>query len=210
MPTEHEIQERFEELPADVQHAIQSTDMAAALTAFGGAHNLHVDQMGALEDEALLVMLGFTSPAAFPARLRAALNVSEADAAAIAGEISERLFMPIRDSMRTYIEARLKKQAAGEKNAPPPSQPPAVRTPPPVPALPSKPAAQVAAPAEPEREALSTPAGGKTIMPSTVLPTVHPADQALAAAKITLPATQTITISDKKNYSVDPYREPVE
>src|SRR5690348_3202956 len=107
MPSEQDISERFGDLPVDVQQAIQSADMTSALKDIGANYQLHIDQLGSLEDEALLVMLGFSSPAAFPDRVAAALGMDKGTAAVIASDLSEKLFVPIRASMRAYMEARL-------------------------------------------------------------------------------------------------------
>lgn len=212
-PTDREIQERFDDLPRAVQDAIQSADMASALQAVGAGHGLHVDQLGSLEDEALLVMLGFSNPAAFPERVRASLGVDDNTSTSIAAEVSERLFMPIRAAMREYMEERLKRAEEQKtrgielptrsvktgfehsvSTAPAPTQPP------------------------PSTDIPET-GGGKTIMPSSTQPVLHPAEAMLAKPTVTTPAItdfsapgalQTPKTTAIKQYVVDPYHEPVE
>jgi hypothetical protein len=229
LPTDAQIQERFDDLPKLVQDAIQSADMPRALQDIGALHNLHINQLGALEDEALLVMLGFANPATFSERVQSALRVDESSAGAIAAEVSERLFVPIRHAMREYMEERLRH----------PAQSPALHAPPPViPSPPATPAAQphAAASAPPAASMISSfgarqvaaapqptviPAkgGGKTIMPPSAMPVVHPLD-----AMLTKPTMTTPTIADfsmpgalstpqtpaNKQYVRDPYREAIE
>jgi hypothetical protein len=60
---EKQVQARLAELPADVRAAIQSADFAKKMQAIGNGHRLHIDQLAALEDEVMLVMLGFADPA---------------------------------------------------------------------------------------------------------------------------------------------------
>lgn len=211
-PSDREIQERFDDLPHEVQQAIQSADMTAALTAVGSAHGLHIDQLGALEDEALLVMLGFGNPAEFPSAIQTALRLDADTADQVASEVSERLFVPIRTAMREYMEERLKRsaqrttsnaqQATGELSTPLGKtgfgRPPAVSSTP---------------------TAVPAAAGGKTILPSSASPVLHPIDAMLAKPTMTTPAItdfsapgalQTPKTPATKQYANDPYREPVE
>ncbi|MGH7141278.1 MAG: hypothetical protein ACREGH_01425 [Minisyncoccia bacterium] len=207
LPSQEEIQSRFGELPEDVKRAIQSADMAAALEEVGAAHGFHIDQLGALEDEALLVMLGFSNPADFPERVAGALHVDANTAAAVAGELSEKLFVPIRDSMRSFMEARAAKAETVRHPAAVESAPAAMRTAPPA-----------IAPA---------PGGGKTIMPQIVQPVPHPIDRALSETRIVLPTTTDLSPAPEaspapaaapaasqntpaQKPAVDPYREPIE
>jgi hypothetical protein len=220
MPSDQDIQSRFEELPEDVRQAVQSADMASALQAVGATHGLHVDQLGSLEDEALLVMLGFANPAQFPDAIKNALKIDDAAARDIAREVSERLFVPIRNSMRAYMDARLKKQS-GRAQSPTDSVPPAVRGIPvakiavTVAAVPTLASSSAIKPVTSNQQLVTSPApgGGKTIMPSGIMPTIHPFDHVLSSPIITTPTTTVISapLSDApKASTMDPYREPVE
>jgi hypothetical protein len=221
LPSDQDIQDRFDDLPQEVRAAIQSADMAAALQEVGQAHQLHLDQLGALEDETLLVMLGFANPAAFTASVKKALGADETTAAAVAEELSEKLFIPIREAMRGYMEARLKRSAQQTTNdqrltasAPAAARPAtndlqqtteAAAT---EPITNNKPLtiAQTEAPVAPT----PIPKEGKTILPSAIQPVLHPADEALLTPKITTPAiTDVRATSMPSRYSSDPYREPV-
>jgi len=178
--------------------------MTMALQSVGSAHGLHVDQLGALEDETLMVMLGFNNPAEFPAQVAATLNLDEQTAEAIARELSERLFIPIRNSMRAYMEAQLKKVS---EPAAAPSTPAAVT------------AAPQARPIAAQPAIIPTSGGGKIIMPVAVQPVLHPTDSPLTAVTVTVPqvtdfsapgALQAPSVPATQQYASDPYREPVE
>jgi len=101
-----QIQERFEELPVDVQRAIQSSDLEQKLQRVSTKHKLHIDQAGALGDEVRLVMLGFAAPDDFPQQLVEQLGLTTEQANALAQDVSNEIFVPIRESMQEFIEER--------------------------------------------------------------------------------------------------------
>jgi len=105
-----QIEARLAELPKDVQNAIASSDLEKRIAAVGTAHHLHIDQGGHLQDETLLVMLGFADPGAFPAALEQALGISKEVAEQLATEVSDQVFVPIRESMKAFMERRAAQQ----------------------------------------------------------------------------------------------------
>lgn len=115
-----QIEARLAELPADVQNAIGSSDLEAKLNAIGAKHQLHIDQIGYLQDETLLVMLGFADPTEFAPQLESNLKVPKAIAETLAREVTEEIFVPIRESMKTFTESqsRLEGTAASLEGAP--------------------------------------------------------------------------------------------
>lgn len=127
-----EIEKRLAELPEDVRNAVLSADLGRNVQAIGQAHHLHIDQIGKLEDETMLVMLGFFDPEQFNVQIEQQLLVPAADAAAIASEINTNIFLPIRESLKRFMEEK--------KDATPAV--PAVQTPPPMPAVVPTPAPQ--------------------------------------------------------------------
>jgi len=100
------ITKRLAELPADVRQAVESVDMGEKIRAIGARHGLHVDQLGALEDEIMLVMLGFADPGVFTERLEAGLHLSAEQAAQVTEEAVEQFFLPIRESMKHFMAAQ--------------------------------------------------------------------------------------------------------
>ena len=120
------IDQRLAELPENIRTAIESADLGRMLRVIGQEHNLHIDQIGKLEDETMLVMLGFFEPEQFNTQLEQQLLIPAADAAAIAGEVTTNIFLPIRESLKRFME---------EKRA----QTPVLVTPPPMPAVQTSP-----------------------------------------------------------------------
>lgn len=113
-----QIEQRLAELPADVQNAIASSDMEQKLNAIGAKHRLHIDQIGRLQDETMLIMLGFADMSTFDEALAKALAVPEEEANALAAEVSDQIFVPIRESMKAFAE---------KKTAAPPTSPEATK-----------------------------------------------------------------------------------
>lgn len=99
-----QVQKRMGELPEDVRRAIQSADFDKKLQDVATKHQLHIDQTGSLEDETLLVMMGFTQPAEFAKHIEEQARVPADKAAQIAGDISQQIFLPIRESMKKFME----------------------------------------------------------------------------------------------------------
>ncbi|MEK7108956.1 MAG: hypothetical protein AAB919_00775 [Patescibacteria group bacterium] len=102
-----QIKRRFEELPVVVRQAIQSSNLEAKLQDIGAKEGLHIDQIGDLQDETLLVMMAFTDPEEFPKQLEDRVHLPLEKATAIAEEIHKEIFMPIRESMKKYMEEKI-------------------------------------------------------------------------------------------------------
>src|SRR3989338_1030179 len=105
-----QIEERLAELPADVQNAIAASDMEQKLNAVGAKHHLHIDQIGYLQDETLLIMLGFAEMSTFAEALGKALSVPAEEAKMLAEEVSNQIFVPIRESMKGGVKAETLQQ----------------------------------------------------------------------------------------------------
>lgn len=225
-----QVQKRMAELPPDVHDAIISADFGKKVQAIGAKHQLHIDQVGALGDEVLLVMLAFSDPSEFVPNVVAQLHVSEDVANSIADEVSNEILRPIRESLRTFMEARAAQairealhqgisasHPAAESLDPTPIEPHPQQTPP-APVAPAP--VPVAAPVPILAEHPST----ETFVPTP--PVVLPiADTQLSQKTVTPPPTSTNTIPSTpmqpvtppaaapaptpRDYTTDPYHEPI-
>lgn len=214
------------ELPGDVREAVLSAQLGEHIQSIGQKHGLHIDQVGALEDETMLVMLGFFAPETFSDQIATQLQIPAADAAAIAQEVNEQIFLPIRESMKAFADSKrqpipaqetqesripIKISTEQEQNLPANS----------IPAVASQTVSQVIpqAPAPQGFAMGGTPATSEALSPVTVMPQqnqvtpptapsapMKEAEQMLTeptVAKPAEPATGPI-------YKADPYREPIE
>ena len=180
------IEARFEELPDDVQRAIKSADVDKKIRDIAAKHQLHIDQSGALGDEVLMAMMGFSDMAEFACNIAEHVKVPAEKAEAMAQDIGTTLFIPIRKSMQEFTEQRALQETilAQKREAP-------AQAPEPAPAVPVP--AKITAPAAPP----------PSFVPKPVVP--HPADMMLSQKTVTSappkpPAPQP--------YKADPYREP--
>ena len=238
--TKDQIEQRLAELPDDVREAVLSAELGNHVRTIGQAHGLHIDQIGKLEDETMLVMLGFFEPNQFNTQLEQQLLIPAADAATLAAEISEQVFAPIRASLEGFM--RTKRSETPDVRMPSSVSAPAVTEIPPtpiaitkidspapaitpsvsqVPTPPIQPISQPApvAPVIPPPVSISTPPSMPSPAPIPVVPPIT-APSMPAAEKMLTEKTAAIAptpaptphgdTSVKPIYKTDPYREPIE
>lgn len=109
MPPQHSeyeqaIAERFEALPEVVQNAILSADMEARLRELSEKHQLHVDKWGALQDEVMLALLGVRPAEDLQKNIREHADIPDEVAPALAADISQTIFEPIREELERELE----------------------------------------------------------------------------------------------------------
>lgn len=221
---EAQVQQRLSELPEEIRLAVQSADLDRKIQAIGQKHKLHIDQIGNLEDETLLVMLGFADPTEFMDQLVERASVTPVQASLISADVAHDIFMPIRESMRLWAERR--KSMKDTDSAPAPTAPASSVVMPS-----SKPVETPPAPV-----AIRTPAPAAPIVPPVAqtpaaapkpAPDLHAADAMLSQKQVSTPASATAaplaapaaapapqkpapSPAQPQNYKADPYREPVE
>src|SRR3989344_199460 len=185
-----EIQKKLEALPPDIRSFIYSADMSSVVQQIGQKHQLHVDQVGALEAEAAAAMIGITEREEFVENLTEALNIDTQRSTLIAKDVNDLLFVKIRESM---------KNTSSPSN---PAQKPEVRVSAPIPVPVS-----VAPVVTPPTPTTATPSTQTNPAPKPQVPLApHPHDLMLVEKTVTTPATPP----KPDNYKSDPYREPVE
>ncbi|MEI6864002.1 MAG: hypothetical protein WCK46_01340 [Candidatus Adlerbacteria bacterium] len=190
---QEKIKERLAELPQDVQDAVLSADMGTHIHSIGQKHGLHIDQIGKLEDETMLVMLGFFDADTFNQQIQDQLAIPAEDAAAIAGEVSDTVFAPIRESLKNFVTNKATPEKVEQNSALPAVQ---------IAPLPAVTA--LSAPAVASVPAISMPVAEKMLTEKTVV--VAPTMPAPALVQNT-PAQPT---TPRPIYKTDPYREPIE
>jgi hypothetical protein len=94
------IKERFNSLPESIQEVILSSDYENTLLELGKEHSLNVEQLGILERETTLVMMGLTNPDKFESELRHELNIDPQKVSDITKEINEKIFLKIRELLK--------------------------------------------------------------------------------------------------------------
>lgn len=74
--------------------------MTKAVQDIGSKHQLHIDQMGALEGEVAAAMIGVTKLEDLTANIAEALSIEEQKASEIAKSVNEDIFIKIRESVK--------------------------------------------------------------------------------------------------------------
>ena len=109
------IKEKFDSLPKEIQDIILSSNYQDSLLEIGRKYQLNVEQMGIMEQETTIAMMGLTPTTDFEKELTRELNIDSAKSSEIAKDISEKIFFKIREllkswSMGTEIELAPEKQ----------------------------------------------------------------------------------------------------
>ena len=116
--TQKKIEARLAELPQDIQEAVLSAELGSRIQTIGAMHQLHVDQVGTLEEEVMLTMLGFSNPATFAEQLMEELHTTPELAAQIAQDVTQSVFLPIRESMQSFMTAHPEGKSEEKTSAP--------------------------------------------------------------------------------------------
>ena len=94
------IKERFDALPKDIQEVILSSGYEETLLSIGNQYKLTVEQLGKLELETTLVMMGLTPTQDFEKELTQELKVDNIKGNQITKEINDKIFLKIRDLLK--------------------------------------------------------------------------------------------------------------
>lgn len=187
------IKEQYAKLPPALQEAIRSAGLHDQITKIGTNNQLHIDQMGLLEDEVSLLMMGFTEPIEFAGALQEHVHMDAASAQKIASEVNQEILLPIRERMEN-----------GTSNVEPPktiSNPSAVNNPPLMPEKSVVMPSSVAAATKPV-VSIQTPA-------PTTAPLSNQVTAPMANLEINAPAASTNTPSAPANNTPTPVVKPV-
>ncbi|HEY4479417.1 MAG TPA: hypothetical protein VI981_03635 [Candidatus Paceibacterota bacterium] len=94
------INEKIASLPSDVKDAINSVDIGMRVQTIGSKYHLQIDELNELEKTTAYVMLGLCHPSSYIEVLKTKLAISNETAEAIALDINETIFKPLRASLR--------------------------------------------------------------------------------------------------------------
>lgn len=106
----------YQSLPMDIQEAITSVDSGEAIDDIAKKYSLHIDQIAELGGETGDVLLGISDPMDFVENVSNKLKVDKKMASQIVGDINEKIFVNIKDSLR-----QIHSQAPIVKSAPVPT-----------------------------------------------------------------------------------------
>jgi hypothetical protein len=99
-----EKRKAFYELPTDIREAITSVDLSKKIQIIGKRYALHIDKIGELSDEIILVMHGLVSIKDFIDNIKKRIQLPNQKIYAIAKDINKEIFLPIRELMMESTE----------------------------------------------------------------------------------------------------------
>ncbi len=97
---EETILKRYDSLPDDLKEALMDVSTADAIYEIGRKANLDVEKIGLLAEEIGLIILGFIPSENFISDLKRVLEIGEEKASSVALEVNDRIFLPIRESLK--------------------------------------------------------------------------------------------------------------
>lgn len=103
-PTIEEIEARFDELPQDIQEAIDGINTAKIIGQIGTTNSLHFDQIQEMAACVGYLMLGFIKPQDFINELTTSARIPNELAIRIAKEVNSKILNQIKDQLKTAHE----------------------------------------------------------------------------------------------------------
>ena len=116
------IKERFDSLPENIQELIMSSNYENTLIDIGKKYQLNVEQMGILERETTLVIMGLSPTKDFEIELTRELSVDKIKGNQIVAEINEKIFLAIRDLLKLMYTPAGEKPSLEETSTKPKEQ----------------------------------------------------------------------------------------
>lgn len=103
---EVELRQRFELLPDDIRSAIMDTGYQQKLFDIAKAQKLTYEELGILETETTMVLLGMTKPADYRDELQSELKKNDTEIDQVVAQVNEKVFAPIRVSLEKLYSAK--------------------------------------------------------------------------------------------------------
>ncbi|HEY0907748.1 MAG TPA: hypothetical protein VGE35_00155 [Candidatus Paceibacterota bacterium] len=101
---EQTIKEAYQKLPDDMKKAVTSLPIMNMMEGIAAKNNLHIDQVGNLYTETVLVLLGLQRTSAFVGNVQKAIGVSAEVARAVAQDVNDQVFVSVRASLQKMAE----------------------------------------------------------------------------------------------------------
>ena len=114
--TTEATEQQYARLPDKLKGVVNDPSVNKKIREIGKAHQLHIDQVGAIAEEVSNVLFGEIKAAELVGRITEHANLSQLLGKKIAEEISLAIFQPIRDDLRKLHDQE------GEENLDQPSE----------------------------------------------------------------------------------------
>jgi hypothetical protein len=97
--SEEKIKSVIANLPKSIRETVESDELINAAEEIGADQNLYVSQIGALEQECKLTLIGLHKSSDFISNLKKELEIDEKKAEALQKEVNEKIFIPLRKNL---------------------------------------------------------------------------------------------------------------
>ena len=104
--TKKEIRTRFELLPVELQKVIIDDSYQANLLDIARKNKLNYEELGTLEIETTMVLLGMTKPADYRDEVQEQLKKNDDEADALVKDVNEKVFAPVREQLEKLYTAQ--------------------------------------------------------------------------------------------------------
>ncbi len=98
---QEELLNRYEALPQDLKETMMSVETAETIFEIGKKFGLNIEKTGKLAEEIGFVILGIIPSKDFVGNLKDILEVDADKALGVASEVNHRIFLKIRDTLKT-------------------------------------------------------------------------------------------------------------
>ena len=110
------LEEQFKKVPKRVQSVLLSAEFRKKIRNVGTAHQLTFQQLGKLEDETVLVLLGLEPMAEYPENVEKEVGVKENIAQTITTDILNNVIEPVKQDLGIFLTQQLKEDEDQIKN----------------------------------------------------------------------------------------------
>ncbi len=101
-----EMQTRFELLPEEIQKVITGSEYQMKLFEIAKKNKLTYEQLGTVEMETTMVLLGMTKPDDFRDEIQVELKLNDPEIEVLVKDISEIVFVPVREALKQVYEKK--------------------------------------------------------------------------------------------------------
>jgi hypothetical protein len=111
---ENLIREQFALLPTELKAAIGTVNLRQQFDAIREKDALHIDEVGKLENQTILTLLGFEETETYEKRLATSLGLSPEKARSVALHANELIFLPIHEEVQKRLTREAPEKPAAE------------------------------------------------------------------------------------------------
>lgn len=191
-----EMAKRYALLPEEIQKAIMSTDYQQKLFDLAKTHKLTYEELGTLELETTMVLLGMTRPEEYRDEVQLELKKNDLEIEALVKDVSDQVFNPIRGALDRVYSAKKEPEDYLTKAPSTGSDAPAMKMTPPV--APRVPVTPAPAPTSTAAPVFAAPMQTPSFTAAPTAPTISTTPSPITATSTPAPAFTTPTYSTPK------------